>query len=77
MAKMHLAYCRDCAVIIGTAPAPVKGSQLPSTPYRHTTAKGVVHVATLVEVPETPILPQEAPGAYLGRLLKTHKKALK
>lgn len=76
MATMRVAYCRDCQVIIGTTPTPAKGARVPTTTYRHT-VKGATHVAPLVEVPDTPMLPKEAPGAYLERLLKAHKKALK
>lgn len=73
---MHLAYCRDCEVVIATVPPRVRGERPPVSPFRHT-VKGAAHTAALVEVPWTPLQAKEAPGEYLLRLLKVHKKSLR
>lgn len=80
---MKVAYCKECQTVIasGNLPEKVKkivdGKWAEVAPVYSHSVGGRAHVAKLVDVPAAPVSSKESPEAYLKRLAKTHKAALK
>jgi hypothetical protein len=80
---MKLAYCKECQTVTAAGDLPekvrkiVKGKWTEVAPVYSHVVNDKIHVAKLVDVPATPTSLKELPDAYLKRLAKTHKGALK